>query len=473
MTNSLMPSALSALTDPLAPSDSQSAATFVLIYDQRPLPEGHLRFKQVLGRVRTRLQHFPQFQRLLRSPSLLGKPQWALDNRFDVEFHVRHLALPKPGDWRQFCIQVARIHSRPLDMSRPPWEINVVEGLDNIPWLGEGHFAMICKVHQGLMDPQQAMDLIWSLHDEISPAPSNSTRRPVAMLPVTAMLGSGLNFALRPVEEAAAQTRNALRRTSESLSPIMRFYHGVLTGGVRVPYTRFNTDVSNYRVWQSYSMALDKLGRLRKAVADAEESDILLAVISGALRLYFEDKTEMAPRELRALMPSFTATGEPAPLQASRDIVDLALHTDDPVERLQQLIRNRAQARTGSPVTPPDTRSPTRSMTDAIRLTLEAQRAKAGMPLANTALIDLGGDAQDLHLMDAPLVYFSGVSEITNGLGLVHVASRHNRYLNLSVTSCREMLPDPDFYYECLERSFEELLSAVAKPQNRKKKDNV
>ena len=90
-----------------------------------------------------RLSRSPLFRRRLqRVPLALDHPYWVDDEHFDLEYHVRHIALPKPGDWRQFCIQAARIHARPLDMSRPLWEIYVVEGLDSLLELPAGSFAL-------------------------------------------------------------------------------------------------------------------------------------------------------------------------------------------------------------------------------------------------------------------------------------------------------------------------------------------
>jgi diacylglycerol O-acyltransferase len=77
-------------------------------------------------------------RRLLRLPLELDYPYWVEDEYFDLEAHVSHGRLPEPGDWRQFCIHMARYHSRPLDMNRPPWEMYVVEGLDNIEGLAPG-----------------------------------------------------------------------------------------------------------------------------------------------------------------------------------------------------------------------------------------------------------------------------------------------------------------------------------------------
>ena len=104
------------------------------IYDPSTAPGGFVRFKDVIASFERRLGDLPLFRtRLVEVPGGLDRPYWIKDANFDVEFHLRHIALPQPGDWRQLCIQTARLHSRPLDMSRPLWEAYIIEGLDNIP----------------------------------------------------------------------------------------------------------------------------------------------------------------------------------------------------------------------------------------------------------------------------------------------------------------------------------------------------
>ena len=99
---------------------SNSNITLVNIYDPSTAPGGRIRFKELLRHIESRLHLSPVFrQKLLRVPLELDYPYWVEDERFDLEYHVRHIALPKPGDWRQFCIQASRIHARPLDLSRP------------------------------------------------------------------------------------------------------------------------------------------------------------------------------------------------------------------------------------------------------------------------------------------------------------------------------------------------------------------
>jgi diacylglycerol O-acyltransferase / wax synthase len=75
------------------------------------------------------------------------------------------MALPKPGDWRQFCILLARLHSRPLDLSRPPWEAYIIEGLDNINGLPAGRFALHMKMHHSAIDGATGNQMIEALHD--------------------------------------------------------------------------------------------------------------------------------------------------------------------------------------------------------------------------------------------------------------------------------------------------------------------
>ena len=106
-----------------------------------------------------------------RSRSGLDHPYWIEDPDFDLEYHVRHIALPQPGDWRQLCIQVARLHSRPLDLNRPLWEMYVIEGLDNVEGLPEGSFAIMKKTHHAAVDGVTLLEIISAIHDRTPDAP--------------------------------------------------------------------------------------------------------------------------------------------------------------------------------------------------------------------------------------------------------------------------------------------------------------
>ena len=160
------------------------------IYDPSTAKEKPLRFKTILRHIEDRLGASPIFrQKLVRVPFNLDYPYWINDPDFDLEYHVRHIALPKPGDWRQLCILLSRLHAQSLDMTRPVWETYVIEGLDNIDFLPKGSFAMLTKIHHVAIDGVGAADLTMGLHDT-EPYPRIPRRevrwRPGALRPAPA-----------------------------------------------------------------------------------------------------------------------------------------------------------------------------------------------------------------------------------------------------------------------------------------------
>ena len=169
-------------------------------------------FKGILDHIDKRLHEARVFrQRLVRVPFDLDHPYWIEDPDFDLEFHVRHIALPEPGDWRQLCIQVARLVSRPLDLDRPLWELYVIEGLDNVEGAPAGSFALVTKVHHAAIDGMSGMEMTSAIHDdEPTGAPSVPTAE---WLPETApstaelLWRAGVSNTLRPMHASRVMTR--------------------------------------------------------------------------------------------------------------------------------------------------------------------------------------------------------------------------------------------------------------------------
>lgn len=104
-------------------------------------------------------------QRILQVPLGLDHPYWINDAHYDPEFHIRHIALPKPGDWRQLCIQAARLHARPLDRNHPLWEAYVIGGLDNVEGVPPGAFAIFSKIHHAAIDGMSGNEILGAMHD--------------------------------------------------------------------------------------------------------------------------------------------------------------------------------------------------------------------------------------------------------------------------------------------------------------------
>ena len=146
-------------------TDNPAHLSLVALYDQSALGDEVVRFQHIVQLVKKHLPLAPVLrQKLKRVPANLDYPYWTDDRDFDIDYHLRHLALPMPGDWRQFCIQVSRLHSRNLDTRRPLWELYIIEGLNKVNDLPAGSFALYLKVHHSAMDEHSAREWLHSLH---------------------------------------------------------------------------------------------------------------------------------------------------------------------------------------------------------------------------------------------------------------------------------------------------------------------
>jgi WS/DGAT/MGAT family acyltransferase len=242
------------------------------IYDPSTAPNGFVRFKDILQFIESRLGGAKSFrERLVRVPFDIDHPYWIQDPDFDLEYHVRHIALPAPGDWRQLCIQVARLHSRPMDLTKPLWEFIIVEGLDNIEGLPKGCFALVAKVHHAAIDGMSGVEMSAAVHD-LSPDKSNrfpeEDWKPDSKPGIGDLLISGYFNALR-------QPQKYLETMARSVPGIARLASELTKGdlsiaGARVPpKTRFNAKVSSHRVFDGVPFPLNDVRAIKDAVPGA------------------------------------------------------------------------------------------------------------------------------------------------------------------------------------------------------------
>ncbi len=290
---------------------ANSNLTLVSIYDPSTAVDGQVHFKGLLKHIERRLHLSPIFrQKLLRVPLELDHPYWIEDERFDLEYHVRHVALPKPGDWRQFCIQASRIHARPLDMARPLWELYLVEGLDAFLDLPKYSFAILAKIHHAAIDANAGAEITTLLHD--------TTARPPALAPPAPW------FPETPPGTLALLTRAALHNVMQPLkvaAPLARML-GRLSPAVlgslgdawlhpeRRPVTRFNSVVSPHRVFETRRFTIEEFKRIRSLVPGATVNDAVLAVCGGALRRYLQRHEELPAPSLVSIAPVSRRNGE-------------------------------------------------------------------------------------------------------------------------------------------------------------------
>ncbi|HEB90893.1 MAG TPA: wax ester/triacylglycerol synthase family O-acyltransferase, partial [Deltaproteobacteria bacterium] len=292
--------------------ETRSAPTHVgglAIYDQSTAPEGRVTFKGILANLESRLHLARCFrQKLVRVPLGFDHPYWIEDPDFDLEFHVRHIALPKPGDWRQLCIQAARLHARPLDLDKPLWEMYVIEGLDQVEGLPVGSFAILTKIHHAAIDGVSGVEMTAAIHDLTPDATPPKPERPW----VPESEPTLLELALRSTVNNIRQPIRFARILSEAAPPAIRALlqqrDETIEKSGPVPRTRFNGRVSPHRVFEGRSFSLADVKQIRKSVDGATVNDVILAVCGGALRKYLERHNELPRETLSAFAPISTRT---------------------------------------------------------------------------------------------------------------------------------------------------------------------
>lgn len=453
---------------------SSSNVSLIQIYDPSTAPGGRLRFKDFLALVESRLHRSHVFRHKLQNVPLgLDEPYWVEDENFDLEYHVRNIALPKPGDWRQFCIQTSRIHARPLDLNRPLWEIYVIEGLDAIDDLPKDSFALLTKLHNAAIDVKRGTAIITLLHDTAPQPPKAEPAEPW----FPASPPSPLELACRGLARTVTSPRRMVSPLWNAVTRVVpaarSFAAELLQGPETAPLTRFNSVVSPYRVFETRRFQLDEFREIRHLVPGAKINDVVLAVCAGGLRAYLEANDELPEADLSTLLPVYVR--EPDAVAGSRPAVEwerimLGVNIADPLQRLAFI---RAQT-AASPLI--SRAIGARELTDigthapAATLAITGKmlgRALLGVgrraPLAHCAITNVPGPTVPIYLNGARMTYFSAIMPINDGLGLVFAVTSYDGKIIVSPTSCREQMPDPEAFAQCLRDCFQEYLALARK----------
>ncbi|WP_287460235.1 wax ester/triacylglycerol synthase family O-acyltransferase [Sphingomonas sp.] len=447
----------------------------VAIYDPSTAPGGFVRFKDILAFIAARLRGARSFrQRLVRVPFDLDHPYWIEDPEFDLEFHVRHIALPKPGDWRQLCIQAARLHARPMDLTKPLWEFTVIEGLDNIPGLPPGCFALMCKVHHAAIDGMSGVEMSAAVHS-ITPdttAPADDDPWEAENMPHVADLLARSYF------NSLVQPMRVMETIGRSLPGMGRLAAQVRKGDVSLrntrpaPKTRFNGKVGAHRVWDAVPFSLKEIRALKEAVPDATVNDVVLSIVGGALRRYLQSKDELPKETLTAMAPiSVRQEGEKAALGnlVSAMVVGLGTHIEDALERLRfvhdEAVNSKAMTNAVGAKNLSDYSQlmPSALAGLAARLYTRIGAVNAHAPAYNCVVTNVPGSRVPLYFCGAKMVGMYGTGPVFDGMGLINPVYSYGDTIAISFTSDRDIMPDPENYAQALRDSFAALKEAVAR----------
>jgi WS/DGAT/MGAT family acyltransferase len=444
-------------------SHSNSNVTLIQIYDQSTAPGGKVRFKSILAHIESRLAGLPIFRsKLQRVPLDLDHPYWVDDPNFDLEYHVRHIALPKPGDWRQFCIQASRIHARPLDLNRPLWEIYVVEGLDSLLELPAGSFALLTKIHHAAVDAEGGHRIAMLLHDLTPqvkapppPKPWFPQRAPGSL---SLLLRGCVNSVLSPLQMRTPWAR----RLAGSVEAAYLFASDLVSRPEQLLATRFNSVVSAHRVFDTRRFMIEEFEAIRRLVPGATLSDAVLAVCGGALRGHLQAIGELPAVSLSAVTPMHAAAAGAESVPTGWLRVRLGTELVDPVQRLRRVHEQTSQA-PGADAGPGGVDgSHQAAATLAISSRMQSLLSLGSgrhVPSAACTVTNVAGPSMPLYLHGARMTYFSAIMPIADGMGLVFAVTSYDGRIIISPTSCRELLPDPEAFTQQLRDSFQEYLA--------------
>ncbi len=422
-------------------------------------------FEDVKRLIEQRIHLLPPYRRrLVEVPFGLDHPYWIEDPDFDLDFHVRHMGLPPPGNSRQLAEQVSRIVARPLDRSRPLWELYFIEGLEG------GHVAQLTKIHHCAIDGVSGAELLTTLLD-LTPEPRKvepprRAWRPEPEPTQVEMLARGLWGVIGTPRKAIRLGRQSLRHLP-ALSRSLGF--GQLPGesllnrvtgrrpppmlseaSTPAPRTPFNDRITPHRRFAFGSLSLDEVKAVKKQF-DVTVNDVVLALCAGALRRYLKDLGELPSAPLVAMVPVSVRTEEQKKSFGNQvSSMTACLHTDvsDPVTRLQRIHESMRVAKEQHQALPATL------LQDFAQFAPPAVAARAARVIAraavanwvdlpfNVVISNIPGPQFPIYGTGAKLVANYPVSAINDGVGLNITVQSYNGSLDFGAIACRQLMPD-------------------------------
>lgn len=403
-----------------------------------------------------RLARIPTFRRRLREVPLgLDLPYWIDDIDFDLEFHVREIALPAPGDHAQLMTQVARLHARPLDLSHPLWEAYLISGLQN------GKIGIYTKIHHAMIDGLAGVELLTALIDLKPRMPDDSEVPPFVPRPEPSswsLFGRGLlALARKPIDSAriAANIVRLSPQLARSAAPYLSKSTATVDGAVipttvgRPPETPFNGKIGAHRRMGTCQADLADV-RTIKTVYGTSVNDVVLAASAGALRRWLEDRGSLPDDPLVTMIPVSVRSGE-GPQQFGNAVTSmftpLPTNIKDPVRRLKACNAITKQAKEANAAIPIGLMeevthfAPPALMHRAARVAYNSGLMRSSTP-CNIVISNVPGPDIQAYMGGAKLEAIYPMSVLVDGQGLNITIQGYRGKLNFGLIADRDMVPD-------------------------------
>ena len=438
-------------------------------------------YETVKAHVARRMHLAPVFTRKLAlMPFDLANPVWIHDDDIDLDYHVRYMALPKPGSMAQLETLAARLHSMLLDRSRPLWEFYVIEGL------ADGRIAFYGKVHHAAVDGQAGVAMATSLFD-LTPEPrpvkpprerrGNAYQLGVAELLAAALQnqfqqllqGAKLVPAIAGTALAAARGALATRRSESAQDRAVRQAGKPASMWKLAPSTPFNHTITNQRSFSAVSLPLAEAKAIGKSLG-ASINDMVLWLCSTALRTYLHEGRELPEKSLVAGVPiSLRPEGDTsANNQVAGTLIDLGTDCADPAARLKSIQRGTSamKKRMGTfggviPTDFPSLGSPW--LVSGLASLYGRSRIADWLRVINVTISNVPGSKVPVYLCGAKMTDYFPLSIVVHGVALNMTVQSHVDKLCFGLIACRRAAPDVHELGRHLQRAMETLRALAAK----------
>jgi len=396
----------------------------------------------------------------------MGPSYWERDDNLDIDYHIRHSALPKPGRYRELFALVSRLHGTLLDRNRPLWETHLIEGLQ------DRQFAVYSKYHHAAVDGVRSIHLTQSMY-------SNSEKTRIHHSPLSLEAGERYREAMERLQSSAPSDAE-VRNVADALKA--RYDSGAhILGAVRkaadtwlgrpsalslpwmdVPSTSINTPVDGARRFVAQSWPFERIRAVGKAF-DGTFNDAILAMCAGALRMYLESQGELPAKSLKAMVP--ISLRRPGDLDSSNAVgtisADLATNISDPLKRFsaiqdsmragKELFDNMSMAEAQLFIT----------ATQLPGLLLIPLGLISRFPPYSTVISNVPGPRQPMYWNGARLEGIYPASIVSEGMALNITLVTYDENVDFGIVACRRSLPQVQRIIDYLEDALVELEVAL------------
>ncbi|MGO9422679.1 wax ester/triacylglycerol synthase family O-acyltransferase [Roseiarcus sp.] len=448
------------------PETPMHVASLTIFKPERPSDDLFARFR---AHTAARLDLLPSYRRRLEpTPLGLDHPVWIVEDKVDLDYHIRHEALPKPGGMAELRALIGQLHAVPLDRKRPLWEYHFIEGLE------DGSFAVYVKVHHSAMDGLAGMATLGvtfdfspdAEHERLPPRTVPPDAEPNDFIEMTSTaIGDFIRQGWRTVKALPGAAR-ALTKAAPNLSRDARFLYRYLS---EMPRTPFNRAISAHRVYATSSLPFPEVKALAKS-RGVTVNDIVLALCAGALRRYLVEHAALPAKGLAVGVPASIRPLGNAQLnnQVVFTLSRLPTEVAEPLPRLAaaqaagQEAKNLFADMRELVTTDISILAAPLIVMGLTRLWAAARGANYLWPFFNLVISNVPGPRKPLYCVGAPATHYFPISIPYHGCALNVTVQSYLDQLDFGLIACSEAVPDAQRIADFIVEDFAALKAADA-----------